>query len=67
MTTTIYTSYDQLPIALTAEDVAQVLGVSRSNAYALMRSKGFPTLHVGRRLVVPKYKLLEWMEKKINN
>ena len=67
MTTTIYTSYDQLPIALTAEDVAQVLGVSRSNAYTLMRSKGFPTLHVGKRLVVPKDKLLEWMEKKIKN
>ncbi len=67
MTTTIYTSYDQLPIALTAEDVAQVLGVSRSNAYTLMRSRGFPTLRVGKRMMVPKDKLLEWMEKQIKN
>ena len=67
MTTTIYTSYDQLPIALTAEDVAQVLGVSRSNAYTLMRSRGFPTLRVGKRMIVPKDKLLEWMEKQIKN
>lgn len=67
MTTTIYTSYDQLPIALTAEDVAQVLGVSRSNAYTLMRSRGFPTLRVGKRMMVPKDKLFEWMEKQIKN
>lgn len=67
MTTTIYTSYDQLPIALTAEDVVQVLGVSRSNAYTLMKSRGFPTLRVGKRMMVPKDKLLEWMEKQIKN
>ena len=28
-----YTSLDQLPLALSAEDVAQVLGISRANAY----------------------------------
>ena len=39
-----FTSYDQLPLALSAEDVSQVLGISRANAYALMHSKGFPTL-----------------------
>ena len=27
-----------------------------------MHSEGFPTLHVGRRLLVPKDKLLQWMD-----
>lgn len=62
---TNYTNYDQLPLALCAEDVAQVLGISRAGAYTLMHSKGFPALHVGKRIVVPKDKLLEWIEKKV--
>ena len=62
MTNTTVTSFDLLPITLKAEQVAAVLGISRANAYNLMRSEGFPTLHIGRRLVVPKEKLLQWMD-----
>lgn len=60
-----FTSYDQLPLALSAEDVSQVLGISRANAYALMHSKGFPTLKIGKRMTVPKDKLMEWIEKQL--
>ena len=59
---TIYTSLDQLPITLSANQVAQVLGISRANAYTLMHTKGFPTIQIGKRMVVPKNKLIEWME-----
>ena len=59
---TKYTSLEQLPITLCAEEVAQVLGISRANAYSLMHIKGFPTLKIGKRLVVPKDKLIAWME-----
>ena len=59
---TTYTSYDQLPLALNADDVAAVLGISRANAYTLMHSKGFPTIKIGKRMVVPKDKLVKWME-----
>lgn len=62
---TNYTSYEQLPLALNAEEVAQVLGISRANAYTLMHSKSFPTLTIGKRLVVPKDKLLVWMEEQM--
>ena len=57
-----YTSIDQLPITRCAEQVAQVLGISRAGAYTLMHSKGFPTIQIGKRMVVPKEKLLAWME-----
>ncbi len=58
----VYTNYDQLPLALNADDVAQVLGVSRAQAYNLMRSEGFPTLKIGKRMTVPKQKLIEWID-----
>lgn len=59
----IFKSYDELPLTLSAELVAMMLGISRSGAYELMHSKGFPSLRVGRRIVVPRDKLIEWMER----
>ena len=63
--TTNFTSIDQLPITLSAEQVAQVLGISRAGAYTLMHSKDFPTIQIGKRMVVSKDKLLAWMEKQL--
>ena len=64
--TTTYTSYDQLPLALNADDVAAVLGISRANAYTLMHSKDFPTITIGKRMIVPKDKLLAWMDERMS-
>ena len=61
-----YTSLEQLPLALSAEDVAQVLGISRANAYTLMHSKDFPTIFFGKRMIVPRDKLIEWMEQQLS-
>ena len=57
-----YTAVDQLPLTLNAEQVATVLSLSRARTYELMHSKGFPTLVIGKRLVVPKDKLLRWID-----
>ena len=59
------TSYDQLPVALKADQVAAVLGISRAGAYNLMRSEGFPTLFIGKRMIVPKDKLIDWMDEHV--
>ena len=49
-----------LPFTLNAQQVADVLGIARNSAYTLMHSEGFPTIHIGKRLLVPKDKLLPW-------
>lgn len=56
-----YTSYDQLPLFLNAELVAKTLGIAPSSAYELMHERGFPTLRIGSRMVVPKDKFIEWV------
>ena len=53
---------EKMPFTLNANQVAEILGVARNTAYTLMHSEGFPTMHVGRRLLVPKDKLLQWMD-----
>ena len=61
----IFTSIDQLPLTLSAEQVASVLSISRANAYTLMHSKTFPTIRIGKRMVVHRDKLIEWMNARV--
>ena len=62
MKASVYKSYDELPLFLNAETVAKALGVSPSSGYELMHEKGFPALRIGSRIVVPKEKLIAWVE-----
>lgn len=47
---------------LSVQEIAKVLGISKTSAYELVRSKGFPVLKIGSRLVVQKEKFREWVE-----
>ena len=57
-----YKSYDELPLMLSVPEVAAVLGISRAGAYELVKSKGFPALTIGTRIVVPKDKFIAWID-----
>ena len=57
-----YKSYQDLPLTLTAPEVAAVLGISRAAAYELVRSKGFPHMKIGTRILVPRDKFLAWID-----
>ena len=61
MKQTAYKSYDELPLMLSVPEVAAVLGISRAGAYELARSKGFPALKIGSRIVVPKENFIGWI------
>ncbi len=51
-----------LPMTLRVDDVAKILGISRAGAYNLVKSKDFPSIEVGRRLIIPTKQFLEWLE-----
>ena len=57
-----YKHYNELPLFLSAAMVAQVLGISPSSSYALLHNKGFPTLRVGGRMVLPRDQFIAWVE-----
>ena len=59
----IYKNYDELPLMLSVKELATVLGVSRTSAYELIKTKGFPSIKIGSRVVIPKEKLIEWIDK----
>ena len=61
MKESVYKTYDDLPLFLNANLVAQVLGVSPSSGYELMHEPGFPVLRVGSRIVVLKEQFIQWV------
>ena len=61
-----YRSFDELPVRLTIPQVASVLSISRAGAYELAHSKNFPAMLVGSRIVVPKDRLLAWVDRKVS-
>ncbi len=58
-----YKSFNDLPLTLNATQVAEVLGISKVFAYNLLHQKTFPTIVIGKRMLVPKDKFVEWMNR----
>ena len=54
-------------LTLSVEEAGKLLGVSRQVAYQLIHRADFPTLHIGRRILVPKKQLEEWMDRHVTN
>ena len=59
-----YKTFDELPLMLSVLEVASVLGISRAGAYELVREKGFPSLTIGSRILIPRDKLIAWIDAK---
>ena len=57
-----YQSYEELPATLCVPDIADVLGISRAGAYDLVKTPGFPALHIGTRILIPKDAFLGWIK-----
>ena len=57
-----FRSYGDLPLTLTVPEVGEVLAISRAKAYDLARSEGFPSMRIGTRILVPRDKLIRWID-----
>ena len=61
MKKSVFTSYDELPLLLNVKQLADLLGVSDSSVYELIQEDDFPSLRIGKRIVVPKEELRKWI------
>ena len=62
----IYRTIDELPLMLSISQVALVLNISRSSAYELAHGKNFPAMLIGSRIIVPKDRLVAWIDDKLS-
>ena len=56
-----FTDFDSLPLLLDVKDISKLMKISKAGAYNLINTKGFPKCLVGKRVLVPKQKLIEWI------
>ena len=63
MKESVFKSYDELPLFLSAETVSKLLGISISSTYELMQQNDFPVLRIGNRKVVPKDRFCAWVDR----
>ena len=56
-------SFAELPVYLSVDQLAALLGISRTGAYAYVHTDGFPLLRVGqKRMLIPRDKLIAWLD-----
>ena len=58
-----YKSFNELPLMLNVQDVSDVLGIGLAHAYEIVRRKDFPSITLGSRIIIPRDKLMEWLER----
>lgn len=52
-------------MTVSVEEMATMIGVSRSVAYQLAKERGFPAIRVGeRRLIIPVKSLERWLDER---
>ena len=57
---------DQGPMTMTVDELAETLGVAKMKAYELTNTPGFPSFKVGKRILVSRKGLQEWIKTQCN-
>ena len=53
---------NELARMLTVQDVDDVMGIGLAHAYEVDHRKDFPTITLGSRIIVPRDKLMTWID-----
>ena len=61
-----FTDFENLPLMLNVNDIAIFMRISRAGAYNLVNSTGFPKITVGKRVLIPKKQLMDWLNQQQN-
>ena len=54
---------DNGTLMISVEEAARLLGISRNLAYELVRQGRLPHVRLGRRILVPRFGLEQWVAK----
>ena len=60
-----FNSIKDKPEMLTANDLMEIFPLSRSGVYELLRDPDFPKLHLGRRIIIPRDALIDWLNRRL--
>ena len=59
----MYKTFDEAPILLNTQEAAELLRISINHLYSVIKTdKTFPIITMGRRILVPRDELQEWIK-----
>lgn len=47
------------------KDIQEILGVGRATTYRLVRSKGFPSITIGKQILIDKEAFVDWQRNQL--
>ena len=56
------TSFDDLPLIMTVDDLAPILGVGKGTVYELVRCGRIKSLRIGTQIRILKQELIQFLE-----
>jgi len=58
-------TWDELPVNLIPEDIwrKRIIPIGKQAIYDLCHRPGFPAVKIGKRYIIPRDKLRDWLEK----
>ncbi len=56
-----YTTFEQLPLVMSVEQLAKVLGIGKNYAYELVRCGAIQSIRVGHRFRIPKESVIAYI------
>lgn len=54
-------------MTLSVREAAELIGISKPKMYELIHSNEIPSIHVGKKIVITRQALLDWLSKGENN
>ncbi len=57
----LYKNLDDIPLVFGPQELAKILGISRSKAYELVNQSDFPRYRYGRRIIIQKDHFIKWL------
>ncbi len=64
----MFTNFDEMPVNLSVTQAADALSIAPVSLYKLIKKdKTFPTMKLGRRIVIPKEALKKWIDSQVNS
>ena len=53
--------FSNIPRCMNADDIQAITKLSRAGVYTLMHREDFPTIRIGKRMLVPEDKFIQWL------
>ena len=54
-------------MTLSVNEAAELIGISRPKVYDLLRDGTLPCIHVGKKIVIPRQAVIDWLLEGENN